>query len=405
MSAFPFIRDVAHIYPSVFASDLMRYLIGAGGVYLIVNIVLAGRLALRKIRKASVPDGQIRRELLASLRTVFVFATVGTVIVYGADRGLFTIYSDSPEYGWWYFVVSTLALIVLHDAWFYWSHRLLHYPPLFHRLHRLHHRSHNPTPFTAYSFDIGEAVINAIYLPIVLLFLPVHPAALLIFTAHMMLRNAVGHCGYELFPANGQGKPLFGWLTTVTHHDLHHAHAGYNLGLYFTWWDRWMGTEHPHYFQAFSKAARPAVQSAKVITAIVAAGFLTLLSSKTEAAELRGAFAPEGLGIVVNFEPCPDRNGSTCGRLVWTFGPAGHLKAKTGDIIIRGLQWDGKKWSGGKLLNPEDGRTYRGSISRSGKHTIRLRGCAGPFCRSQTWRTVVSIAELPAIISALPFNR
>jgi sterol desaturase/sphingolipid hydroxylase (fatty acid hydroxylase superfamily) len=28
---------------------------------------------------------------------------------------------------------------------------------------------------------------------------------------------------------------------------MHHEHAPRNFGLYFTWWDRLMGTEHPDY--------------------------------------------------------------------------------------------------------------------------------------------------------------
>jgi sterol desaturase/sphingolipid hydroxylase (fatty acid hydroxylase superfamily) len=47
----------------------------------------------------------------------------------------------------------------------------------------------------------------------------------------------------------------FGWITGVTHHDLHHQDARWNFGLYFTWWDRWMGTEHPEYVQRFEAAA------------------------------------------------------------------------------------------------------------------------------------------------------
>jgi sterol desaturase/sphingolipid hydroxylase (fatty acid hydroxylase superfamily) len=42
----------------------------------------------------------------------------------------------------------------------------------------------------------------------------------------------------------------------VTHHDLHHAQAGWNYGLYFTWWDRMMGAEHPQYEQRFAAAVR-----------------------------------------------------------------------------------------------------------------------------------------------------
>ncbi len=251
------INHLAGVFSGVLATDFLRYTVGAGGVYLVVNLALAARLRARKIRADRPPQGQIRREILASLRTVLVFALIGTLIVLGAEAGIVPIYSGIETYGWTYLVFSTAVLIVVHDAWFYWSHRLLHYPPLFRRFHRLHHRSHNPTPFTSYSFDLGEAVANAIYLPLILLALPAHPVAILVFVTHMMLRNAIGHSGYELFPANRNSRPLFDWMTTVTHHDLHHAHAGYNLGLYFTWWDRLMGTEHPDYHEAFRKVANP----------------------------------------------------------------------------------------------------------------------------------------------------
>ena len=394
MSLTHLVNDLTSIYPAVFTSDLMRYVIGTGGVYLTVNLLLAARLAARKIREKSPPDGQIRREILASLRTVLIFAAIGTFILHGAGHGLFTVYSDVAAYGWWYLGVSILILIVLHDAWFYWWHRILHYPPLFRRLHRLHHRSHNPTPFTAYSFDAGEAVVNAAYLPIVLLALPVHPIALLFFTSHMMLRNAVGHCGYELFPADRGGKPLFDWMTTVTHHDQHHAHAGYNLGLYFTWWDRWMGTEYPDYHAEFARVARPLKVRPYTVAAVLAllvAGALDI--ARAQAAPLSGAYASPGIGIVVRFEPCSGAVATTCGRLVWTWEKAGSLKARRGDVIIRGLQWDGKAWSGGTLVNPQDGRTYRGSVRQSGRHTILLKGCAGPFCKTQTWRSTASIVR------------
>jgi sterol desaturase/sphingolipid hydroxylase (fatty acid hydroxylase superfamily) len=56
-------------------------------------------------------------------------------------------------------------------------------------------------------------------------------------------------------PARRDGKPLFDWITTPTHHDIHHAEAGWNYGLYFTWWDRLMGTEHPGYHARFAAAA------------------------------------------------------------------------------------------------------------------------------------------------------
>jgi lathosterol oxidase len=250
-------RTFLEAFTPILIDDLLRYIIAAGGVYLLINIALAVRLARRKIRGVSPPKGQIRREILASLRTVVIFALSGAIVVLGAGYGVFHLYLDIGAYGWTYLVASTLLVIVLHDAYFYWAHRALHYPPLFRLAHKLHHKSNNPTPFTSFAFNSGEAVANALFAPLVLLVLPLHPLALLIFSWHMMLRNAVGHSGYELFPAGRDGRPKFDWLTTVTHHDLHHANARWNMGLYFTWWDRWMGTEHPDYHARFRDAVTP----------------------------------------------------------------------------------------------------------------------------------------------------
>jgi sterol desaturase/sphingolipid hydroxylase (fatty acid hydroxylase superfamily) len=242
------------VYPAILQHDLLRYLIGAGGTFLVINVLLARYLASRKIRAERPGRRQIAAEVLASLRTVLIFSLVGVGITVAATFGWLNVYSDPAARGWPYFAFNVVALIVAHDAWFYWTHRLMHRPRLFRWFHRLHHRSNNPSPWASYSFDAAEAVVNAVYLPIALLLMPTSILAAFIFTAHMMLRNAIGHCGYEVFPARSDGRPLFGWLTTVTHHDLHHARAGTNFGLYFTFWDRIMGTEDPNYPRAFAQA-------------------------------------------------------------------------------------------------------------------------------------------------------
>ncbi len=57
-------------------------------------------------------------------------------------------------------------------------------------------------------------------------------------------------------------------------------------------------------------------------------------------------------------------------------------------IIGMVIMWDMKlkrgKWSGGRILDPEKGKTYRSKIwLRDGK--LRVRGYLGPFYRTQTW--------------------
>ena len=39
-----------------------------------------------------------------------------------------------------YMVLTVVMLDYLHDAWFYWTHRLLHWKPLYRHVHHLHHR-------------------------------------------------------------------------------------------------------------------------------------------------------------------------------------------------------------------------------------------------------------------------
>ena len=173
---------IAEYWLAAFQFDLTRYLIGAGGVFVLVNVLLAKRLAGRKIRQDSPGRNQMVREFWASVRTVAVFATSGLITLALKNAGIVEFYDQPGERGWAYFVFSILALMVLHDAWFYWTHRAIHHPKLFRRVHRLHHKSNNPTPWTAYSFDIGEAAINALYMPLVLSFLPVSYLGVFIFS-------------------------------------------------------------------------------------------------------------------------------------------------------------------------------------------------------------------------------
>lgn len=247
--------DIGRHWLTGFGIDLTKYIIAAPLTWLVLCVLLAPLLRHRKIRPDRPPALQHVIELLCSVRSIAVFSTVALITLGLQQAGLMWGSTFRDHGGLVWIAVGFVLTVIAHDAYFYWSHRLMHHRKLFRSFHRRHHRSNNPTPFTAYSFDIGEAAVMAGFTVIWLVLVPIPWPAFGLFMLHQIARNVIGHSGYELFPANREGRPLMDWMTTVTHHDLHHAQAGYNYGLYFTWWDRWMGTEHPQYHARFAQTA------------------------------------------------------------------------------------------------------------------------------------------------------
>ena len=249
----PLFEVVTQHFALVFYFDLGRYLIAAG----LVTLVLwaGGRwLELYRIQQRRAAPADYRREVLSSLRTVFVFAvtTLSTVAMREAGLVRFSL----GDFSWGMLALQTIAIIIAHDAYFYWMHRTIHHKRLFRTWHLHHHKSRTPTPWAAYSFAAPEAVVEAAFVPLYLfaatqLGVEVIGFAVFLFLWHMIFRNVIEHCGVEIFPRGWADNPLTGWWNTVTHHDLHHSAGTYNFGLYFTWWDRSMGTAHPRYREAF----------------------------------------------------------------------------------------------------------------------------------------------------------
>ena len=240
-------------WPAIWVGDLLRYLIPAGVVALALSLLPSDWLSPRRVQLRSPVAGQRRREILFSMLTVLVFSANGALIYLGVKAGVLQLYTALDEFGWVYLAASLILLVLAHDTWFYWTHRLFHQPWVFRWTHRTHHRSVAPTPWAAYSFAPPEAALQAIFLTLMLLVVPLHPIVIFVFLVHMIVRNVLGHAGVELMPRAWLAGWWGRWLTTTLHHDMHHAQGGYNYGLYFTWWDRIGRTEHPDYRQQLGK--------------------------------------------------------------------------------------------------------------------------------------------------------
>jgi sterol desaturase/sphingolipid hydroxylase (fatty acid hydroxylase superfamily) len=230
-------------------SNFLRYFLVAAAFFVVFWVW--GLWPGRRIQARRPSIAHIRSEVWWSLSTVVVFSVVGLLNTAAIKAGWTRVYFGIGERGVAGFVTSLVLMVVLHDAYFYWTHRLLHHPALFERFHRIHHLSITPTPWAAYSFHPVEAVVQAGIFPLLVFLVPAHPVALFLFLLYMIVRNVLGHLGVEVFPRGFAGRRWTRLHTTTTHHDLHHRDFRGNYGLYFGWWDTLFGTEHPDYRHEF----------------------------------------------------------------------------------------------------------------------------------------------------------
>ncbi|MDI9359124.1 MAG: sterol desaturase family protein [Phycisphaerales bacterium] len=133
-------------------------------------------------------------------------------------------------------------MFFLHDFYFYWMHRVIHHRRLYKLFHMEHHKSHKPTPWTAYSFSPLEAILEIAIIPIFAFLIPIQVWAIFIFFTFQIIYNVYIHLGYELFPKTVNNHWIRKWFNTATAHDFHHHYNKKNYGLYTTIWDRLFNT-------------------------------------------------------------------------------------------------------------------------------------------------------------------
>ncbi|MEM7159523.1 MAG: sterol desaturase family protein [Myxococcota bacterium] len=251
----------------VLLTSSLRYFAATSVAFVVFWVVLRERLGHRRIQAKFPARKKIAYDVGHSVIGLLAIVSATTVMSVLRPLGFMQIYDDPGAHGWGYFAFTVALLIVGHDAYTYWTHRLIHRKSLFRRMHAVHHRSVNPSPFTAYSVDAVEGVIHGVYLPLMAVFLPLHLWAVAIFLAFMTLANVYLHLGYEVMPRWFARNPVTRWLATSTFHNLHHQRSRCNYAPYFTWWDRWMGTIYADYEGYYEQiTARPLLDAPTPVT-------------------------------------------------------------------------------------------------------------------------------------------
>ncbi|URW75431.1 sterol desaturase family protein [Sphingomonas donggukensis] len=214
----------------------VRYLLASGGFALATRLRHPGHYAGL--------DRQIRREIGWSLASAAIYGVPAGIVAWGWQaRGWTLIYDRWDAWPIWYAPVSVLLYLAALDTWFYWTHRWMHRPAVFRRVHAVHHASRPPTAWAAMAFHPLEAATLAVAIPLLVFLIPIHVAALAVVLSVMTVMGVTNHMGWEVFPRFMWRGAIGAWLITASHHQRHHDAYGCNFGLFFRFWDRMCGTD------------------------------------------------------------------------------------------------------------------------------------------------------------------
>ncbi|MEM6768436.1 MAG: sterol desaturase family protein [Bacteroidota bacterium] len=378
--------------------NFLRYFLLAGIPFLIFYILYPNVFSRNKIQKRLAKRKDFIREILHSMQTTLILVAVGLSILLTPLKEYTAFYHDISAYPLWWIPVSILLGLILHDTYFYWMHRTVHHPRLFKRVHLLHHKSVNPSPWASYSFHFFEGILEALIAPIILFLIPMHPIAFILFTTLAFIINVYGHLGYEIAPKWLRHTFLFEIVNTSVHHNLHHSRFKGNYGLYFRVWDRIMGTEHPDYVKEYDKIQEKRFGEKKVNDALKQAVLILLLIGFTGVSSyaqssLQGKWKDHAKGAVVEIY---EENGMFYGKLISSDDPKENEKLqnlkKTQHkevLILRDFEKKSDtKFCCGVIFQPKYQRTMEGNLILKDDNTLKINGKFGILTGSRTWTKI-----------------
>jgi sterol desaturase/sphingolipid hydroxylase (fatty acid hydroxylase superfamily) len=379
-----------------------KYFLVAGLAFLVAYVVLRKRIAWRKIQPKFPADKDYLREIVASIISIIIFALMPIIILGVPEIRVHTqLYGPIAARGWVYFFAVFPLLFLVHDAYFYWMHRMIHHPKLFKLIHLEHHRSVNPSPWAAYAFSPWEAFLESLIFPIFLFTVPVTLWHVFIFFMLSITYNVYGHLGFELYPKGFHQTRVGRWVNTSVSHNQHHRYFKGNYGLYFLFWDRWMKTMRTDYDKAFEEVTGRV--KGVVVTALLLLVSLAGVMGQVKADDITGIWLTHGdkpariqiykagakyYGKIIflqfpteNEKPLVDRNNPD---------KAQQARPVLGMEILNGFAFDKDEWNDGHIYDPESGKTYSCTLSLKDPHTLKVRGYIGISLlgRTEIWTWV-----------------
>ncbi|KAL3487791.1 hypothetical protein BJX62DRAFT_213074 [Aspergillus germanicus] len=146
----------------------------------------------------------------------------------------------------WTMAYQIAIFFVMEDTWHYFSHRALHWGPLYKAIHKIHHQYSAPFGLAAeYASPIEVMILGfgTVGCPILWCAATgdLHIFTMYVWIVLRLFQAIDAHSGYE-FPWSLHHFLPF-WAG-ADHHDLHHEKFVGNYSSSFRWWDYLLDTEY-----------------------------------------------------------------------------------------------------------------------------------------------------------------
>jgi sterol desaturase/sphingolipid hydroxylase (fatty acid hydroxylase superfamily) len=221
-----------------------RYLVLSGLFYWLLWQRGGEKLGARRLNRERPMAAIVRAEIRLSLLSSGIYAAPAAFALVAFMHGGTLMYTDWHAHGGMpYIFLSLFVYLAVQDTYYYWAHRLMHDPRLFSWTHAGHHRSRHPTPFASFAFDPAEAAFTGWLMPAMVFVVPIHVGAAMGLLLFMSVVAVFNHSGWEILPRWLVSGPAGSQFISATHHAYHHVRFDRNYGLYFRFWDKFMGTD------------------------------------------------------------------------------------------------------------------------------------------------------------------
>ena len=215
---------------------IFRYFLIVGAFFVYLYKTNHKRLRLHDLK---IDSDQYIHEIRWSLISTFIFAASGIAMGALWQAGYSQIYLSFEEFPLWYMPLSFFIYSIFHEFYFYLTHIWMHQPKWYRRVHHVHHVSHKVSPWASFSFHPWECLVHAIFFPVMVLLIPIHPLVIISYFTFMTLTAVSNHSGVEIF----KSKLVRKIFISGEHHYLHHKRYQGNYGLFYTFIDKIFKTE------------------------------------------------------------------------------------------------------------------------------------------------------------------